>query len=262
MKVTRFGKFAVLLNCAVPAIILGWDAWRGQLGANPVNFAIRTTGLLSLIFLILTLLVTPVSRITRWSWLGQFRRMLGLCAFFHASLHFLIFFGFDRGASASGTLSEIVKRPYLMVGTLGLVLMVPLAATSTDGMIRRLGGKRWKMLHRLTYLVAVAGAVHYYMLVKADVTQPVAFAVALAVLLGYRLLAHYLQLRSAYHKLRSDPATTAPAVRPKFWSGQLRVARIFDETPDVRTFRLVSPDSDRLPFDFLPGQYLNLSLVV
>ena len=151
------------------------------------------------IFLILTLLVTPVSRIARWSWLGQFRRMLGLCAFFHASLHFLIFFGFDRGASASGTLSEIIKRPYLMVGTIGLVLMVPLAATSTDGMIRRLGGKRWKMLHRLAYVVAVAGVVHYYMLVKADVTQPVAFAVALAVLLGYRLVAHYLQLRSAYH---------------------------------------------------------------
>ncbi len=262
MKVTRFGKFIVLLNCAVPVILLGWDAWRGQLGANPVNFAIRTTGLLSLIFLVLTLLVTPVSRITRWSWLGQFRRMLGLCAFFHTSLHFLILFGFDRGASASSTLSEITKRPYLMVGTIGLVLMVPLAATSTDGMIRRLGGKRWKMLHRLTYLVAVAGAVHYYMLVKADVSQPVAFAVALAVLLGYRLLAHYLQLRSAYHKLRSDPAATTPAVRPKFWSGQLRVARIFHETPDVRTFRLVPPASNRLPFDFLPGQYLNLSLMV
>ena len=267
MKVTPFAKFTVLLNCAVPAIILGWDAWRGQLGANPVNFAIRTTGLLSLIFLVLTLLVTPASRITRWSWLGQFRRMLGLYAFFHACLHFLIFFGFDRGASASGTLSEIIKRPYLMVGTLGLVLMVPLAATSTDGMIRRLGGKAWKALHRLAYVVAVAGVVHYYMLVKADVTQPVAFAVVLAVLLVYRLVAHYLQLRSAYHKLRSAPtATLAPAatptVRPKFWSGQLRVARVFDETPGVRTFRLVPPDGTRLPFDFLPGQYLNLSLMV
>ena len=215
MKVTPFAKFTVLLNCAVPAIILGWDAWRGQLGANPVNFAIRTTGLLSLIFLVLTLLVTPASRITRWSWLGQFRRMLGLYAFFHACLHFLIFFGFDRGASASGTLSEIIKRPYLMVGTLGLVLMVPLAATSTDGMIRRLGGKRWKALHRLAYVVAVAGVVHYYMLVKADVTQPVAFAVVLAVLLGYRLVAHYLQLRSAYHKLRSAPAATLAPAAPR-----------------------------------------------
>jgi len=267
MKVTPFAKFTVLLNCAVPAIILGWDAWRGQLGANPVNLAIRTTGLLSLIFLVLTLLVTPASRITRWSWLGQFRRILGLYAFFHACLHFLIFFGLDRGASASGTLSEITKRPYLMVGTLGLVLMVPLAATSTDGMIRRLGGKVWKALHRLAYVVAVLGVVHYYMLVKADVTQPVAFAVVLAVLLVYRLVAHYLQLRSAYHRLRSAPvAALAPVatltVRPKFWSGQLRVARVFGETPGVRTFRLVPPAGNRLPFDFLPGQYLNLSLMV
>ncbi len=269
MKVTPFAKFIVLLNCAVPAIILGWDAWRGQLGANPVNFAIRTTGLLSLIFLVLTLVVTPASRITRWSWLGQFRRIMGLYAFFHACLHFLIFFGFDRGASASSTLSEITKRPYLMVGTLGLVLMVPLAVTSTDGMIRRLGGKRWKALHRLAYVVAVAGVVHYYMLVKADVTQPVAFALVLGALLAYRPIAHYVQLRSAYHKLRAAPATAPthaisgkPTVRPKLWSGQLRVARVFDETPEVRTFRLVPPEATRLPFDFLPGQYLNLSLMV
>jgi glycine betaine catabolism B len=136
-------------------------------------------------------------------------------------------------------------------------------------MIRRLGGKRWKALHRLAYVAAVAGVVHYYMLVKADVTQPVAFAVAVAVLLGYRLVAHYLQLRSAYYKLRSAPSTTlahaadaTPAARPKFWSGQLTVARVFDETPGVRTFRLVPPAATRLPFDFLPGQYLNLSLMV
>jgi glycine betaine catabolism B len=269
MKVTRFARFTVFLNCAVPVILLGWDAVLGQLGANPVNFAIRTTGLLSLIFLVLSLLVTPASRIARWSWLGQFRRMLGLYAFFHGCLHFLIFFWFDRAASASSTLSEIVKRPYLMVGTLGLVLMVPLAVTSTDGMIKRLGGKRWKALHRLAYVVAVAGAVHYYMLVKADVVQPVAFAVALAVLLGYRLVAHYLDLRSAYHKLLSAPAATiasataaGPTGKPKFWSGQLRVARVFDETPGVRTFRLTPPVGARLPFDFLPGQYLNLSLTV
>ena len=213
MKVTPFARFTVFVNCAVPVTILGWDAWHGQLGANPVNFAIRTTGILSLIFLILTLTVTPASRITRFSWLGQFRRMLGLCAFLHACLHFLIFFGFDRGGSASGTLSEIIKRPYVMVGTLGLVLMVPLAATSTDAMIRRLGGKRWKALHRLAYVVAVAGVVHYYMLVKADVTQPLAFAGVVAVLLFYRLAAHYLKLRSAYHTLRSAPARAALAPR-------------------------------------------------
>ena len=121
LKVDRFTKTVVLLNCTVPVALLGWDAWGGQLGANPVNFAIRTTGILSLIFLVLSLAVTPASRITGYGWLGQFRRMLGLYAFFHAALHFLLFFGFDRAANVRDTASEIVKRPYLMVGVIGLV---------------------------------------------------------------------------------------------------------------------------------------------
>src|ERR1700752_3687666 len=144
MKVSRFAKSIVLLNCAVPLALLVWDALAGRLGANPVNFAIRTTGLLALIFIILTLAVTPVSRITGWGWLGQFRRMLGLYAFFHAGLHFLLFFGFDRAGDVRDTALEMVKRPYLMVGTVGLVLMVPLVATSTNRMIKRLGPAKWK----------------------------------------------------------------------------------------------------------------------
>jgi ferredoxin-NADP reductase/DMSO/TMAO reductase YedYZ heme-binding membrane subunit len=269
MKVTRFSKITVMLNCAVPVILLGWDAWNGNLGANPVNFAILTTGLLTLIFLILTLAITPLSRLARWSWLGQFRRMLGLCAFFHASLHFLLFFGLDRGANVVDTFSEMVKRPYLVVGTLALVLMVPLAVTSTDSMIRRLGGKRWKRLHRLIYVVAAAGALHFYMLVKADVSRPIAFGIAIGILLGYRLLAHYWQLSSDSRKLRSATAVTldshrvaAPGAKPRFWKGQMKVARVFEETPEVRTFRLVPTTTSWLPFDFLPGQYLNLSLSI
>src|SRR5262245_62611049 len=135
VKVSRIAKSIVLLNCAVPLILLAWDAVAGRLGANPVNFAIRTTGVLSLIFIILTLAITPASRMTGWGWLGQFRRVLGLYAFFHAGLHFLIFFWFDRAASVLGTLSEITMRTYLMVGIVGLVLMAPLAITSTTGMI-------------------------------------------------------------------------------------------------------------------------------
>ncbi len=267
MKVSRFAKTTVLLNCAVPAVLLAWDASHGQLGANPVNFAIRTTGILTLIFLCLTLLVTPLSRISRQNWMGQFRRMLGLCAFFYAFAHFLIFFGFDRGASVGSTVSEIFKRTYLMVGMLGLGLMIPLAVTSTDQMIRRLGGTRWKQLHRLTYVVAVAGVVHFYMLVKADVSRPVAFGIVVGLLLFYRLAFNYWRTRSEDHQLRLAAATTIapqapPATVQKAWSGQLRVARIFQETPDVRTFRLVAIDSHRLPFDFLPGQYLNLSMQV
>jgi ferredoxin-NADP reductase/DMSO/TMAO reductase YedYZ heme-binding membrane subunit len=266
MKVSRFAKITVSLNCAVPAILLIWDAFRGQLGANPVNFAIRTTGILSLIFLCFTLLVTPLSRISHQGWLGQFRRMLGLCAFYYAAAHFLIFFGFDRSARVGDTISEIFKRKYLMVGMIGLGLMVPLAVTSTDRMIRRIGGARWKQLHRLTFVVAIAGVLHFYMLVKADISRPVAFGVVVGLLLGYRFATHYWQLRLAARQLRlGDSAVVPSAVSvsgPRVWSGQLRVARIFQETPDVRTLRLVAVDSPHLPFDYLPGQYLNLSIQV
>jgi len=261
MKVDRFTKFLVLLNCLVPVALLGWDAWGGRLGANPVNFAIRTTGILALLFLLLSLTVTPASRVTGWGWLGQFRRMLGLNAFFHAVLHFFLFFLFDRAASISDTVSEILMRPYLMVGAVGLVLMVPLAATSTNAMIKRLGPARWKALHRLAYGAAAAGALHYYMLVKADVSQPVAFATVLGLLLLFRLGAHYWQLRTDAWKYRVAPPAPASA-RSKTWTGQLRVAQVFDETSEVRTFRLASAAGPRLPFDFLPGQFLSLTLVI
>lgn len=182
----RFAKRLVLLNSAVPAVVLGWDAWHHQLGANPVNFAILTTGMLALVFLLLTLLVTPLRVLSGWNWIIFSRRTLGLCAFFYAALHFLIFFSLDRGFSVASTVSEMVKRKYLLVGITGLLVMVPLAVTSTNAMIKRLGGKRWRALHRLAYVAAVAGVIHYYMQVKKDVRQPLAFAAVLAILLGYR----------------------------------------------------------------------------
>ena len=261
MKIDRFTKTVVLLNCIVPVVLLGWDAWNGELGANPVNFAIRTTGVLALLFLLLSLAVTPMSGITGYRWLGQFRRMLGLNAFFHAALHFFLFYFYDRDASIVDTVSEIFERVYLMVGAVGLILMVPLAATSTNGMIRKLGPSRWKALHRLAYVAAAAGALHFYLLVKADITRPMVFAVVLGLLFLYRLIAHYLQLRTDARKYRSAAPVIAPA-RLKSWTGQLRVAQMFDETPHVRTFRLTSLAGTRLPFDFLPGQYLNLTLVI
>jgi DMSO/TMAO reductase YedYZ heme-binding membrane subunit len=200
----RFAKLLVLVNSAVPAALLGWDAWHHQLGANPVNFAILTTGLMALIFLLLTLAVTPLRKITGLNWLISFRRMLGLYAFFYACAHFLIFFSLDRGFSVSGTLHEIIKRNYLWLGITGLLVMVPLAVTSTNAMIKRLGGKRWRTLHRLAYVAAVAGVIHYYMQVKADVRQPLVFAAVLAILLGYRLLVYL-------HPSKPAPATTAAA---------------------------------------------------
>src|SRR6516225_4218342 len=127
--------WVMMVNCAVPVTLLAWDALNSHLGANPVNFAIRTTGILSLIFLVLSLTVTPFSRLSGWSWLGQFRRVFGLYAFFHAFIHFGLFFLFDRSGNIADTLSEIGMRRYLLVGIVGLLIMLPLAITSTNGMI-------------------------------------------------------------------------------------------------------------------------------
>jgi sulfoxide reductase heme-binding subunit YedZ len=184
----RFARLLVLVNAGVPAALLGWDAWHHTLGANPVNFAILTTGMLTLIFLMLTLAVTPLRKITGLNWIIFSRRTLGLYAFFYASLHFLIFFGLDRSFSIPDTLSEMIKRKYLLVGITGLLVMVPLAVTSTNAMIKRLGGKRWRALHRLAYVAAIAGVIHFYMQVKADERRPLAFAAVLTILLGYRLV--------------------------------------------------------------------------
>ena len=203
----RFAKLLVLVNAAVPATLLGWDACHHRLGANPVNFAILTTGMSALTFLLLTLAVTPLRKITGLNWIIFSRRTLGLYAFFYAFLHFLIFFSLDRSLSISSTLSEVVKRKYLLVGIAGLVVMVPLAITSTNAMIKRLGGKRWRTLHRLAYVAAIAGVVHYYMQVKADLRQPLAFAGVLSILLAHRLAVYW-------HRPKPGPAaTTAP--RPK-----------------------------------------------
>lgn len=183
----RFGKLLVLVCGAVPLALLIWDAFRNQLGADPENYAIHTTGMMTLIFLMLTMAVTPARKITGLNWLIQFRRMLGLYAFVYGCLHFSLFFSLDQGFSVSSTLSEMVKRKYLIVGSTALLAMVPLAMTSTNAMIKRLGGKRWRALHRLAYVAAIAGVIHYYMQVKADTRLPLAFAAVLAVLLGCRL---------------------------------------------------------------------------
>jgi DMSO/TMAO reductase YedYZ heme-binding membrane subunit len=193
----RFIKLLILVNGLVPLALLVWDQSHNRLGANPQNFLILTTGMMTLIFLTLTMAVTPVRKITGLNWLVQFRRMLGLYAFFYGCLHFLCFFSLDRGFSISSTLSEMVKRKYLIVGSTALLIMLPLAITSTNGMIKRLGGKRWRALHRLAYVAAIAGVIHYYMQVKADVRQPLAFAAVLAVLLGYRVITYIRQPKPA-----------------------------------------------------------------
>jgi sulfoxide reductase heme-binding subunit YedZ len=184
----RFIKLLILVNGLVPLALLVWDQSHKQLGANPQNFLILTTGMMTLIFLMLTMAVTPLRKITGWNWLIQFRRMLGLYAFFYGCLHFLCFFSLDRGFSISSTLTEMVKRKYLIIGSIALITMIPLAITSTNAMIKWMGGKHWRALHRLAYVAAIAGVIHYYMQVKADTRQPLAFGAVLAVLLGWRLV--------------------------------------------------------------------------
>jgi ferredoxin-NADP reductase/DMSO/TMAO reductase YedYZ heme-binding membrane subunit len=260
---TRFAKRVAIVNCLVPAVLLAWDAYRHHLGVNDVNFAIRTTGLIGLILITLALVITPLRAITGWNRLISVRRNMGVIGFFYLATHFVIFFLFERQASVSSTLTEIVKRKYLWFGTTALVLMIPLALTSTDGMITRLGPTRWKRLQRLSYVIAIAGVIHYYMLVKSDVRQPLAFAGVIGVLLLFRVGQHYLGLRAEVKAARTKASTAlkTPA-KKKFWSGELVVARMFDETHDVRTFRLVSPDGGSLPFDHVAGQYLNLALMI
>jgi ferredoxin-NADP reductase/DMSO/TMAO reductase YedYZ heme-binding membrane subunit len=262
---SRFARWLVLINGSIPAILLVWDAIRHQLGANQVNFAIRTTGIVGLVLLTLSLLITPLRKLTSWNTLIAVRRNLGVLGFIYIVIHFTIFYVLDREGSITSTLEEIVSRVYLWFGTTALILMIPLAATSTDGMVRRLGAARWKRLHRLSYPVAICGVVHYYLLVKSDIRQPLGFAILVGVLLGYRVVQHYLDLRAEVRAARERLAAaraTAPGRTRRFWSGELEVARIFDESHDVKTFRLVVPGGGPLPFDHAAGQYLNLALVI
>ncbi|HEV3470661.1 MAG TPA: protein-methionine-sulfoxide reductase heme-binding subunit MsrQ [Pyrinomonadaceae bacterium] len=187
----KFYKLLVFVNSLVPLALLGWDWGRGQLGANPLDFVTRMTGTLTLVFLLLTLAVTPLRKLTGLQWLVRLRRTLGLYAFFYGALHLLTYVWFDKSFAAGDIARDVARRPFIAVGMLAFSLMIPLAVTSTDKMIKRLGGKRWQKLHRLTYVSAAAGALHYYLLVKSDTTKPYAFAAILALLLGYRLYVAY-----------------------------------------------------------------------
>ena len=191
MKDTRFAKLVLLVNGLVPLTLLLWDVYRKQVGANPLEFVTRTTGMLTLLFLLISLAVTPLRRITGLNWLVRFRRMLGLFAFFYGSLHLLTYVAFDRFFHVTTIPGDVLKRPFIAIGMTAFFLMLPLALTSTDKMVKRLGGKRWARLHKLVYLAGVLGVLHYYMLVKSDVRLPLTFAFVLALLLGFRLFVKY-----------------------------------------------------------------------
>jgi len=157
-----------------------------SLGANPAETILHMSGDWVIYFLLITLAITPLRKLTGWNDLIKFRRMMGLYAFFYASVHFLSYIGFDRLFDLSDMAREIVKRPFILVGFAAFVMLVPLAVTSTRGWVLRLGGVRWSALHKTVYPIAILGIVHYWWLVKRDITWPVVFALVLAVLLAYR----------------------------------------------------------------------------
>lgn len=177
----------VFVICLFPLARLIWGGLSNGLGANPIEAVVRGTGTWTLSFLLITLAVTPATRVPGANRVGKFRRMLGLFAFFYACLHTATYVGVDQFFAWRDIVADVIKRPFITIGVLSFVGLLPLAVTSTNAMIRRLGGRRWKLLHRLVYPIAIAGVVHYFWLVKADVRQPVIFGGVLAALLGIRL---------------------------------------------------------------------------
>jgi sulfoxide reductase heme-binding subunit YedZ len=171
------------------------------LGANPAEFITRATGDWTLRFLLVTLAVTPLRKLTGWNWLLRLRRMLGLYAFFYGIMHVSSYAGFDQLFDISEILADIGKRPFIAVGFVALFLMVPLAVTSTNAMVRRLGAWQWQTLHRLIYIIAPLGVLHFWWMVKRDITEPAIYAAVLAMLLMYRIAVRLKNL-DRWHKLR------------------------------------------------------------
>lgn len=206
---SKWTKVAVFLLCLVPLGALVDRALTGGLGANPPEFIQHATGDWTLRFLIFTLAITPLRKLLNLPELIRFRRMLGLFAFFYVSLHFLTYIGPDQSFDLSAMWKDVEKRRFITVGFLGFVLLIPLALTSTAGWIRRLGGKRWQMLHRSIYVTAVCGVVHYYWLVKSDVRKPLFYGALVGILLLWRLgdwLRKKNQLAAARTEVRQTTA--------------------------------------------------------
>jgi methionine sulfoxide reductase heme-binding subunit len=184
---TKWAKILLFTLSLLPFGILVWQALHGELGPSPVENLQHTTGDWTLYFLLITLAVTPFRTIFSVPELARFRRMFGLFAFFYVCLHFLTYLGPDQSFSLSSMLKDVYKRPFIAVGFAAFVLLIPLAITSTKGWTIRLGGKRWRQLHRLVYVIGILGVIHYYWLVKSDVRKPLLFGVLLAILLLWRL---------------------------------------------------------------------------
>jgi sulfoxide reductase heme-binding subunit YedZ len=184
----KWAKIAVFVLCLGPLAWLVWGASQNELGGNPVEYITHSTGDWTMRFLLVTLLITPLRKISNQQYLIRFRRMLGLFAFFYGCLHFITYLWLDQSLDLASMSRDIAKRPFITAGFAAFVVLVPLALTSTKKMIARLGGKRWQMLHRLIYFSGVAAVVHYWWLVKSDIRKPLLYGVILALLLSLRFL--------------------------------------------------------------------------
>lgn len=183
----RFLKPLAFVAALTPVTYLAYGVFANALGANPIDAVADETGTWTLRFLVITLAITPLRKLTGWNAVIRFRRMFGLFAFFYGTLHFLTYIWLDQFFDLDAIAKDIVKRPFITVGFAAFMLMAPLAATSTAGWIRRLGGRRWNLLHRLIYVSATFGVVHYLWLVKADISRPVRYGVIVAALLAVRV---------------------------------------------------------------------------
>lgn len=216
---SKWTKVVVFLVCLIPFDMLLWRAFHNgfagfpdnmDFGPNPIEFITHATGDWTIRFLVITLAITPLRKVLRLPQLIRFRRMLGLFAFFYACLHFGTWIGLDKFFAWSEMWKDVLKRRFITVGFAAFVLMVPLALTSTASMIRRLGGRRWQLLHRAIYASAILGVIHYYWLVKSDVRKPLLYAMLVGMLLAWRLgvwLYGRGQSATASSPRRTEPST-------------------------------------------------------
>ena len=211
---SKWTKVAVFVACLVPLAILLWRGFHNDLTANPIEFITHTTGDWTMRFLIMSLAISPLRKLLRQPLLIRYRRMLGLFAFFYVCLHFSTWIGLDKWFNWTEMWKDVQKRRFITVGFAGFMLLIPLALTSTAGWIRRLGGKRWQLLHRLVYITAILGVIHYFWLVKSDITKPLQYAVLVGILLCWRAGEWFYNRRkkSAPRAVRRETPVTAETV--------------------------------------------------
>lgn len=200
-------KASLFIAALLPFVRLVLFTFTDRLGANPVEFITRNTGDWTLYFLCFTLAITPLRRFTTWNWLIKLRRLIGLVAFFYACLHFTTFLWFDHFFDVSAMFTDVIKRPFITVGFIAFVLLIPLAITSTNGMVKRLGGKRWQWLHRLVYVTSALGILHFWWMKagKNDFTQPIIFGTIVAALLLLRVYWKIMQGRTQNRQVKPAP---------------------------------------------------------